>query len=126
MKKLLFACAISVSSLFSLFMLPASAQVVINGNLFQGEELAELEYLLGAPVPQGFYWLNTNTGAWGYEGDSTIQGNLFDELESRYSSEEGGRADSYYEGRAGNHTSYVSDGECAYFSTEYGSISTCD
>lgn len=126
MKKLIITCAVSVSSLFSLFMLSASAQVVINGNLVQGGELAELEYLLGAPVPDGSYWVNTNTGNWGYEGNSTVQGNLFDEAERSSSSEEGGSIDSYYEGGGGSHTSYASDGECAYFSTEYGSISTCN
>ena len=35
--------------------------------------------------------------------------------------------DSYYsQGGAGGYGSYASDGECAYFSTEAGSISTCD
>ena len=50
---------------------------------------------------------------------------------SQSGSSEGGSSsgsyDSYYtEGGAGGYGSYASDGECAYFSTEAGSISTCD
>ncbi|MBI4785337.1 MAG: hypothetical protein HY785_29135 [Oscillatoriophycideae cyanobacterium NC_groundwater_1537_Pr4_S-0.65um_50_18] len=126
MKKLLIACAFSVSSLLSLFTLPASAQVVINGYLFQGEELAQLEYFLGAPVPDGSYWLNTNTGDWGYAGDATVQGNLLAAPQSRSSSGAGSGTHSYYQGNASSYSSYASDGECAYFSTEYGSFSSCD
>jgi len=124
MKKLMITCAISISSLFSLFMLSASAQVVINGNLVQGGELAELEYLLGAPVPDGSYWVNTNTGSWGYEGNSTVQGNLFYEVERSPSSEEGR---SYVRIDSSPSGTYVSDGECAYYSTPHGgSFRSCD
>ena len=126
MKKLLIACAISVSSLLNLLMLPASAQVVINGYLFQGEELAQLEYLLGATVLDGSYWLNTQTGDWGYAGDSTVQGNLLAAPQSRSASGSGSGTQSYYQGNASSYSSYASDGKCAYFSTEYGSFSTCD
>jgi len=39
----------------------------------------------------------------------------------------GSGGDSYYsQGGAGGYGSYASDGECAIFSTEAGSISTCD
>ncbi|HEY9627371.1 MAG TPA: hypothetical protein V6C84_08725 [Coleofasciculaceae cyanobacterium] len=126
MKKLLIACAISASSLLNLFILPASAQVVINGYLFQGEELAQLEYLLGAPVLDGSYWLNTSTGDWGYAGDPTVRGNLLAALQSRSSAGAGSGTHSSFQGNASSYSSYASDGECAYFSTEYGSFSSCD
>jgi hypothetical protein len=124
MKKLLVACAAAASTLFLSSAFPVNAQVVINGYHFYGQELAELESLLGTQVPDGFYWLDTNTGDWGYEGDSTVQGNIFYQQESNSSGS--GGADSYYDSSGGGYSSYASDGECAYFSTEYGSVSTCD
>lgn len=128
MRKLLVTCVISLSALFVPLASQAHAQVVINGHLFTGQDLTELEYLIGSPIPPGFYWLDTYTGDWGYEGDPAIQGNLFyGQGGGSYSGSNGGSSnESYYESSGGGYTSYTSDGECAYFSSEYGSISTCD
>ena len=45
-----------------------SRSVVVNGVLVAAHELALLDELNGEPVPDGRYWLDTTTGAWGYEG----------------------------------------------------------
>lgn len=42
--------------------------VVINGQLITGQELMLLDTLNGEFIPPGRYWLNLETGAWGYEG----------------------------------------------------------
>lgn len=53
---------------------PANAQspdrlVVVNGAVMNDTELLVLDTLnCGVPVPNGRYWLNTNTGAWGFQG----------------------------------------------------------
>ena len=46
-----------------------SRQVIINGALMNDTQLTDLDGLnCGAPVPDGQYWLNVNTGAWGFQG----------------------------------------------------------
>ncbi len=46
----------------------AERNVVINGQLIVGQELMLLDALNGEFIPAGRYWLNVETGAWGYEG----------------------------------------------------------
>jgi hypothetical protein len=41
--------------------------VVINGYLLGMSELATLDSVVGTLVPDGRYWLNFETGEWGYE-----------------------------------------------------------
>lgn len=75
-----FAKAISVVLLASLpfLALDAYAQrvVSVNGQYLNGQQLMALDQLVGAYVPNGHYWLNTQTGAWGYVGSPIIQGYL--------------------------------------------------
>lgn len=43
--------------------------VIVNGVLMNAAQLTILDSLnCGSPVPDGRYWLNTQTGAWGYQG----------------------------------------------------------
>jgi hypothetical protein len=43
--------------------------VVVNGTMMNATQLVALDVAnCGAPVPDGSYWLNINTGAWGYQG----------------------------------------------------------
>ncbi|QLE57061.1 hypothetical protein [Nostoc sp. TCL26-01] len=78
MKKLILATVLSICSLIGPLSLTATAQgwVVINGELFQGQKLYNLERLLGYSIPSGRYWLDVNTGDWGYEGNPRVQGNI--------------------------------------------------
>lgn len=46
-----------------------SRQVIVNGAVMNGAQLMVLDTLnCGSPVPDGRYWLNTQTGAWGFQG----------------------------------------------------------
>lgn len=118
--------SLSVLTLLFSFSIPnqLKAQVVINGQLIQGQELATLEYYLGH-IPAGRYWLDTNTGYWGYEGNPQIQGNIF--LDGNTSGSNYGSVDSNYsQGGAGGYGSYASDGQCSYMSIEGMSVKTCN
>jgi hypothetical protein len=42
--------------------------VIINGHLLGMYELATLDSAAGTLVPDGRYWINLQTGEWGYEG----------------------------------------------------------
>ncbi|TVZ38799.1 hypothetical protein P886_3181 [Alteromonadaceae bacterium 2753L.S.0a.02] len=54
----------------------AQRYVVVNGQLMAPEQIAFLEQMACGRVPNGRYWLNLNTGVWGYEGDPTPRGQL--------------------------------------------------
>jgi hypothetical protein len=41
--------------------------VIVNGKLMNATELAILDNVNGEYIPDGRYWLNYATGAWGYE-----------------------------------------------------------
>jgi hypothetical protein len=44
-------------------------QVIVNGAMMNEAQLRLLDTLnCASPVPDGRYWLNTQTGAWGYQG----------------------------------------------------------
>lgn len=124
----------SLTVLSSLLLLagasiPVKAQVYVNGEYIQGEDLMLLEYLAGGSIPAGNYWLDYYTGEWGYAGNPTVQGiigggSYYDD--GYYGDNGYGGDDSYYStGGAGGYGSYVSDGECAYFSSGDMSVSTC-
>ncbi len=130
MNKFLYtATLLLTSSLISLMPLKAQAQVFINGELIQGQELQNFQTLLGTEVPSGRYWIDSETGYWGYEGNSQIQGNVYLQIQQNLSQASGGNGrqyDSYYSsGGAGGYGSYASDGECSYFSSGGVSFSSC-
>jgi hypothetical protein len=52
----------------------ASRIVIVNGALMSPASLDKLDRAACARIPDGSYWLNTRTGAWGYVGDSHAQG----------------------------------------------------
>ena len=57
--------------------LPAMAQtraVIINGQRVSDAQIAQLEQRNCARIPNGNYWLNLQTGAWGYAGDPRARG----------------------------------------------------
>ena len=44
-------------------------QIYVNGERLDARSIAVLEQLnCGERVPNGLYWIDLNTGAWGYEG----------------------------------------------------------
>ena len=57
--------------------LPAAAQnrwVVVNGERLSDVQIAHLEQRACTRIPNGQYWLNMNTGAWGYARNPQVQG----------------------------------------------------
>ena len=60
---------------------PASAQtrrVLVNGQRMSDVQVAQLERRACTGIPDGNYWLNLQTGAWGYAGNPRMQGVLGD------------------------------------------------
>jgi hypothetical protein len=60
---------------------PASAQtrwVIVNGQRVSDAQVAYFEQRACAAIPNGRYWLNLQTGAWGYAGHARVQGVLGD------------------------------------------------
>ncbi len=91
---------------------PAEAQqryVVINGVLMTPQDLYVLDQLAGGFVPNGNYWLNPNTGVWGYAGNPIPQGQLG-------AGGGGGGGGSNYSGDLdrGPFGTYMSDGNCSF------------
>ena len=69
--------------LFS-FLSPAYAEryVVVNGQRLSIPEIQYLERLHCGPVPNGRYWINLQTGMWGYAGNPRPQGHIADNCRS--------------------------------------------
>ena len=42
--------------------------VIVNGVLMGPADIAVLQWIHGDYIPDGSYWLDFNTGAWGYQG----------------------------------------------------------
>ena len=52
--------------------------VIVNGKLLSDANLAELSRRHCADIPDGSYWLDARSGAWGYAGNPQVQGYLGD------------------------------------------------
>ena len=48
--------------------------VVVNGIRMSDPQISQLELYNCAEIPNGSYWLNLLTGAWGYTGNWQVQG----------------------------------------------------
>ena len=63
-------------------LLPATAsagrQVAINGQWMTPQEISVLDQWHCGPVPDGSYWLDPQTGIWGYAGDPMPRGTIAD------------------------------------------------
>ncbi len=54
----------------------AERRVYVNGQRLTYPQIAYLEQLHCGPIPNGRYWLNGQTGIWGYAGDPRPQGHI--------------------------------------------------
>lgn len=52
--------------------------VFVNGQRLDDAQVARFDRVQCTPIPDGRYWLNTRTGAWGYAGNPAVQGFLGD------------------------------------------------
>lgn len=64
-----------VAALFlSLQVAAQSRLVVVNGIRLNDLQIMQLEYFNCIGIPNGWYWLNLQNGAWGYAGNWNVQG----------------------------------------------------
>ena len=68
------AAAIAFGLLLSVQAMAQSRWVVVNGQRMSDAQIAAMARSNCADIPNGAYWLNTQTGAWGYAGNPTVQG----------------------------------------------------
>ncbi|MCG8612593.1 MAG: hypothetical protein MI864_18950 [Pseudomonadales bacterium] len=63
-------------SMFSQTILASDRHVHLNGEHLAAEDIQLMDQLWGTRVADGFYWLNEQTGAWGFEGSQLTIGVL--------------------------------------------------
>ena len=96
----------------------ADRYVVVNGGRLSPALLSELDVWHCGPVPDGHYWLDLQTGVWGYPGNFMPQGHVADNCGS---SGGGGGSSSWngnygYGGQDGNGFGYVcTDSGCVSY-----------
>jgi hypothetical protein len=73
---LVLVAVILVCSLVS--VASAERYVVVNGKRLSSSEIQYLEQWRCGPIPNGAYWLNVNSGIWGYAGNPMPQGHISD------------------------------------------------
>jgi hypothetical protein len=56
-----------------------SRMVVVNGQRLNDAQVASLEQRACSRIPNGAYWINLQTGAWGYANNPRVQG-VFGEM----------------------------------------------
>ncbi len=79
MKIVRFLIALAAASLAATSTLAAhERRVIVNGHRLNAAQIAQLQFFNCAFVPDGSYWLNMQTGAWGYAGNRWRQGWLGD------------------------------------------------
>ena len=103
--------AVAVCLAIAVIAVPAQAQqryVVVNGVLMTPQDLYVLDRLAGYYVPNGNYWLDPNSGVWGYAGNPYPQGQI--------GGGSGGGGGSNYSGDLdrGPFGTYMSDGNCSF------------
>lgn len=108
--RILAAVALAITVFFA--SAPSEAQqrfVVVNGQLLSAEQLFVLDQMAGGFVPNGAYWVDPNTGIWGYAGDPTPRGQI-----GAPAAGHGGGTN--YSGALdrGPFGTYMSDGNCSF------------
>ena len=54
----------------------AAAQVIVNGQLLNQRQINRLTAYSCGPIFPGRYWLNMQTGYWGYAGSRRVMGHI--------------------------------------------------
>jgi hypothetical protein len=57
--------------------------VFVNGQRMTEQQIAQLESLACTAIPDGNYWVNLNSGAWGYVGNWQVQGFFGDQCNAQ-------------------------------------------
>lgn len=53
--------------------------VFVNGVRMSDVQVLQMAHAHCRPIPDGHYWWNPNTGAWGYAGNPVVQGFVGDQ-----------------------------------------------
>jgi hypothetical protein len=69
---------VAVLTLFLPSAALAQRFVVLNGQLLNQSEISLLDAWACTSIPNGYYWMNFNTGIWGYAGDPRPRGHISD------------------------------------------------
>jgi len=75
---LAFVLAASFLTMGAPTVVHAQRLVVVNGRVMNSQALASLDRAACQQVPNGYYWLDTSTGVWGYAGNPAPQGHISD------------------------------------------------
>lgn len=75
--------AICVSFIIIFSVLPATAQVIVNGRQLSNAEIGQLAIYSCGPIYPGNYWLDMRTGYWGYAGSYQAVGHIRDRCGSQ-------------------------------------------
>ena len=57
-----------------------SRMIIVNGQRMSDAQVASLEQRACTRIPNGAYWLDLQTGAWGYANNPRVQQGVFGEL----------------------------------------------
>jgi hypothetical protein len=120
----------SYIALTSHFLVAEDRHIHVNGECLESTEMAQLDQLIGGMAPNGNYWIDFNTGAWGYEGDQETQGYIStladNQTEPGVSTSSGQRPymDSSITGRVVS--GQVNGQDCTYVSVGGTSMRSCN
>ncbi len=133
----------NVFVLFFLFTLSAQAQlgyqdfrhIHINGIHLTDTQILYIDKTLGYEVPNGFYWVNDNTGEWGYEGNNEVLGSFYSENNALAESETqlkqsnqqySGDSRPYISNDTGTGSAVIDPNGCSYVSVGGMTLKSCD
>lgn len=134
-QRAMLAIAASVLAVQAAIVDPAHAcgrTVYINGAGIGCQQLAILDRVVGEAVPDGAYWLDEQSGAWGYMGVPVVQGYI--DIQALHAAlappaEDSGTSGDWYEQRGydGNMGSYTDDSgrRCDFVNAGEFSFNTC-
>jgi hypothetical protein len=104
------ALVAAVVLLFVLSLGSAERVITINGYRLGEREIAQLDALAGGPVPDGHYWLDPRTMAWGVVGNPQPMG-VVGMGGQGGGAPQWGEVGQNYRGPFGD---YMSDGNCSF------------
>lgn len=114
---------------FISFTFDANAQdrhVHINGEHLSDEEILLADQLWGETLPSAFYWLNPNSGEWGYEDNPLVMGVLaFSQQDNGHPSQEQNRSTRPIINNEPTGSVVIGE-KCSYASVGGTSVRLCD
>lgn len=128
----------SASAMLAFIMFISAAVIAeerhihVNGEHLSDEDIQLLDLVWQKTVPNAFYWINQNTGEWGFEGDDTVHGIIAmiakaAELEAQQRQNPGSTQETINSSQNGSVVSGRINGQnCTYASAGGMTVKTCD